>query len=53
MVEINEEIGLEDVLQGLGMGRTGSGGEASGSDSDEKKGLFDRCCGAKKIESVG
>ena len=54
MAEINKEIGLEDVLQGMGMGRTDSGGEASSSSGDdEKKGGFDRRGLTAEIESVG
>ena len=55
MAEINKEIGLEDVLQGMGMGRgrTDSGGETSSSGEDEKKGGFGRGSTAKEIESVG
>ena len=54
MAEINKEIGLEDVLQGMGMGmgRTDSGGENSSSGEDEKKGGFDRIGQAKEIESA-
>lgn len=50
---INEEIGLEDVLQGMGMGQTDSGGETSSSDEDQKKGGFDRISQAKEVENVG
>lgn len=54
MAEINKEIGLEDVLQGMGMGRTDSGGETGGSDDDEKKaGFFDHDDHAKEIETAG
>ena len=53
MAEINKEIGLEEVLQGMGMGRTDSGGETSNSGEDEKKGGFGRVSEAKEIESVG
>ena len=55
MAEINKEIGLEDVLQGMGMGRgrTDSGGETSSSGEDEKKGGFGRVGAAIEIESVG
>ena len=53
MAEINKEIGLEDVLQGMGMGRTDSGGETSSSGEDETKGGFGRVGEAKEIESVG
>ena len=53
MAEINKEIGLEDVLQGMGMGRTDSGGETSSSGENEKKGGFDLVSQAKEIESVG
>lgn len=52
MTEINKEIGLEDVLQGMGMGRT-SGGETSSSDEDKKEGGFDRISHAMEIESAG
>ena len=53
MAEINKEIGLEDVLQGMGMGmgRTDSG-ENSSSGEDEKKDGFDRVGRAKEIESA-
>lgn len=53
MAEINKEIGLENVLQGMGMGRTDSGGETSSSGEDEKKGGFGRVSEAKEIESIG
>ena len=55
MAEINKEIGLDDVLQGMGMGRTESGGNEtrSSGEDDEKKGGFDRIDQAKEIESVG
>lgn len=53
MAEINKEIGLEDILQGMGMGRTISGGETSSSNEDEKKGGLDRIGQAKEIESAG
>lgn len=53
MAEINKEIGLEDVLQGMGMGRTDSGGETGGSDEDEKSGFFRHDDHAKEIETVG
>ena len=50
MAEINKEVGLEDVLQGMGIGRTDSGGETSSSgEDDEKKGGFNQ---AKEVESV-
>ena len=52
MAEINKEIGLEDVLQGMGMGRTNSGGENSSSGEDEKNGGFDRVGRAKEIENA-
>ena len=52
MAEINKEIGLEDVLQGMGMGQPDSGGETSSSDEDQKKGGFDRISQAKEVESV-
>ena len=56
MADINREIGLEDVLQGLGLGtsmdRTVSGGETESSAEDEKKGGFDRIDRTKEIESV-
>jgi len=45
MAEINKEIGLEDVLRGIGMDKTAShGGESS---SDDEKGK-----GAGKIEEI-
>ncbi len=50
MAEINKEVGLEDALQGMGIGQTDSGGETSSSGEDEKKGGFDR---AKEVESAG
>lgn len=55
MAEINREIGLDDVLQGMGIGRTDSGGgETSSSGEDEKKGGgFGRVAHAKEIESTG
>lgn len=53
MTEINKEIGLEDVLQGMGMGRTDSDGEISSSDQDEKRGGLNHENHAKEIESVG
>lgn len=39
MADINKEIGLEDLLRGIGMGmgRTDSGGEVSSFDEDEKE----------------
>ena len=36
MAEINKEIGLEDLLRGIGMDKTNSHGETSSSDGDEK-----------------
>ena len=39
MAEINKEIGLEGLLQGMGLGRTDSGGEGSSAGGDEKKGI--------------
>lgn len=53
MADINREIGLEDVLQGMGIGRTDSGGHTSSSDDEDKKGGFDRGKHAREIESVG
>ena len=55
MAAINQEIGLEDLLQGMGMGmgRRDSGRETSSSSEDEKKGGFDRVSPAKEVESVG
>ena len=55
MAEINREIGLEDVLRGMGMGmdRTDSGGEISNSDEDEKKGGFNDKHITKEVENVG
>ena len=53
MAEINKEIGLEDVLQGMGIGRSNSGGETSSSGEDEKKGGFGSVGEAKEIERVG
>ena len=55
MAEINREIGLDDVLQVMGIGRTDSGGgETSSSGEDEKKsGGFGRVAHAKEIESTG
>ena len=55
MAEISKEIGLDEVLQGMGMGRTDSGGDEtrSSGENDEKKGGFDRIHQAKEIESVG
>lgn len=53
MADINKEIGLEDVLQGIGMGQTDSGGEMSSSDAGEKKGGFDLDNHAKEIGIVG
>lgn len=55
MAEINREIGLDDVLQGMGIGRTDSGGgETSSSVEDEKKGGgFGRGVHTKEIESTG
>ena len=38
MAEINKEIGLEDLLRGIGMDKTHSNGETSSSDGDEKLG---------------
>lgn len=39
MADVNKEIVLEDVLQGIGMGmgRTDAGGEVSSFDEDEEK----------------
>ena len=57
MADINKEVGLEDVLRGMGMGmgmdRTDSGGEISNSDDDEKKGGFDAKSTTKEVEHVG
>ena len=57
MAEINKEVGLEDVLRGLGMGmgidRTDSGGEISNSDDDEKKSGFIDKSTTKEVENVG
>ena len=49
MAEINKEIGLEGLLQGMGLGRTDSGGERSSSGEEEKKGVGQ----AEEVESVG
>ena len=38
MAEINKEIGLEDVLRGIGVEKSNSNGETSSSDGDEKLG---------------
>ena len=53
MAEINKEVGLEDVLRGMGMDRTDSGGEISNSDEDEKKIGFNDRSTAMEVENVG
>ena len=55
MAEINKEIGLDDVLQGMGIGmdRTDSGGETSVSDDNEKKGGYEHVTPATEIERAG
>lgn len=55
MAEFNKEIGLEDVLRGMGMGigRTDAGGEVSGFDEDDKKGGVDHDHDSKETEGVG
>ena len=57
MAEINKEIGLEEVLQGMGMGRSPSSGDGTSSDEDEKRGEKSLTNGhsgeAKEIEAVG
>lgn len=49
MAEINKEIGLEDAIGRIGMDRTVSGGNSSGSELDEKTGAGRK----KEIEVVG
>ena len=36
MADINKEIGLEDLLRGIGMEKPASHGETSSTDGDEK-----------------